>query len=537
MFERRRGPRLSLFDSLLVLAVVGVALFLLHGLWSATRVDVESSGLERTDALTLGESRELDVRIRVNPTSNLEAATLTLNGEPLDEVERLDDGFRWRPEKGLPTGDHRLVLAVPRPVLPESRFTWSFQVDNIPPKLRTRGVLEPRGIDEPVAITGRVDEGTTLTAGGEEVELDDDGRFRIEFDRPPAGPVLLVARDPAGHQVKQEVFVPVERPAVRGVHMSAISWRTKELRDPVLELIDQGKINTVQLDLKDEGGEIGYDSEIPLAKRIGAVRGYYDLENAVAELHRRGVRVVGRIVAFRDPVLARAAWAEGNRDWVVQRADGSAHPSYGGFTNMASKAVQQYNLDVAAEGVAAGMDEILWDYIRRPESGRNETIADIRFPGMPSTDDAVKRQVAAFLARGHEMLRAKGAFQGASIFGIAAGDPISVGQDVPRISKHVDYLAPMVYPSLWVPGEYRVPDPVNMPYEIVYRSLADFQEKAAGTGVGITPWLQDFSLGATYGDHEVREQIRAANALGIEGWLLWSPRVRYNAGLIEGRPR
>lgn len=534
MFDRRRGPRLSAFDTVLVLAVLAVALFLLRGLWSATRVDVDTIGLERTDYLTAGEARNLDVRIKVSPATNLPSAVLTLNGEPLEEAEVLDDGYRWKPDQAFTPGVHRLELTVPRPVLPESRFVWEFTVDARPPEIQAPRVLEPHGMDEPVTIRGTVDDpDATITALGEPVEVADDGSFAIEYERPPAGPIKLLVADPAGHKVRREIFVPVKRPNVRGVHMSAISWRTKSLRDEVFRLIDEGKINTVQLDLKDEGGEIGYDSTHPLATRIGAARGYYDLEEAVAELHRRGVRVVGRVVAFRDPILAQAAWQEGKRDWVVQRPDGSMHGAYGGFTNFANREVQQYNLDIAAEGAAAGMDEILWDYIRRPESGKDETVESLVFPGIDSTDVAVQRSVVNFLARSHELLRAKGVFQGASVFGIAAGDPISVGQHVPSISKHVDYLAPMVYPSLWGPLQYRVADPVREPYTIVYRSLADFQKKAEGTGVDFTPWLQDFSLGATYGAREVKEQIKAAADLGVDEWLLWSPRVRYHDDLLD----
>jgi hypothetical protein len=313
--------------------------------------------------------------------------------------------------------------------------------------------------------------------------------------------------------------------------MSAVSWRTPELRKGVFDLIDAGKINTVELDLKDESGEIGYDSKIPLARQIGSSKKYYDLDKAVAELHRRKVRVIGRIVAFRDPIMAEAAWRDGHHDWVVQKPDGSAHGAYGGFTNMASPAVQKYNLDVAAEGAAAGVDEVLWDYIRRPEGALDEIV----FPGMPSTDAAVESGVVRFLTRSHELVRAAGVLQGASIFGIAAGDPAAVGQNVPEIARHVDFIAPMVYPSLWTPNMYHVPDPSHMPSAIVARSLADFRRKSAGTAVSYTPWLQDFSLGVTFGDADVRQQIDAAESVGIHDWLLWSPRVRYHAGKISAR--
>ncbi|MCU1374494.1 MAG: hypothetical protein JWO68_1780, partial [Actinomycetia bacterium] len=139
-----------------------------------------------------------------------------------------------------------------------------------------------------------------------------------------------------------------------------------------------------------------------------------------------------------------------------------------------------------------------------------------------------------FLTRSHELLRAKGVFQGASLFGIAAGDPAAVGQSVPLISRHVDYIAPMVYPALWVEGEYRVPNPVGDPYTIVSRSIADFQAKSAGTGVHITPWLQDFSLKTTFSDTQVWQQIHALQALDtkVGDFLLWAPRVKYHAKLL-----
>jgi hypothetical protein len=372
------------------------------------------------------------------------------------------------------------------------------------------------------------DPASRLTADGEPVDVDERGRFTLRYPRPPAGPVVLAAEDDAGHVAKHELFVPVSRPAVRGVHMSAISWRTKSLRDAVFAMIDAGTIDTVELDLKDEGGEVGYDSELPMARRIGAAKDYYDLRKAVAELHRRGVRVIGRIVVYRDPILADAAWSEGRRDWVVQRPDGSRHGAYGGFTNMAAPAVNRYNLDIALEAVGAGVDEILWDYIRRPEG----PLGEIVFPGMPSTDEAVERGVVSFLGDAHQKLRARGVFSGASVFGIAADRPAAVGQNIPQIARHVDYLAPMVYPSLWVPGEYRVPDPARMPFAIVARSLDAFKAKAAGTHVHFTPWLQDFTLGPTYGDAEVRAQIDGAASVGITDWLLWSPRVRYHPGML-----
>ena len=47
------------------------------------------------------------------------------------------------------------------------------------------------------------------------------------------------------------------------------------------------------------------------------------------------------------------------------------------------------------------------------------------------------------------------------------------------------------------------------------------------------PWIQDFTLyGVPYGPAEVRAQIDAAAELGITGFLLWNPNVRYTDGAL-----
>lgn len=526
--RRRRIAPVDLLLGGLVLVIVG---FLGAKLWSATRVDVQVTGIEADGAVTFDQSGVLDVVIEVDPIGKLQDATLRLDGEDLaDRVEQRKDGFRWQSDKPLTAGMHHLQLTVPRPILPAAHFTWDFLVDAVPPRISVPAtLLAPVDIDDRISIKGKVDTDATLSANGDEVELGADGSFRVTFDRAPAGPINLTAVDKAGQTTVKEIFVPIKRPATRGVHMSGISWAQRDLRESVLALADAGIINTVELDIKDEAGEVGWDATLPLANDIGAVKHYYDLGEAVRQLHERGLRVIGRVVAFRDPILAKAAWYMGNHDWVIQDAAGQPLGAYGGFTNFKSADVRKYNIGLAMEAVDLGVDEILWDYVRRPEDKRGVTQV---IPGL-GKNESVETAVAAFLTESHRAVRAGGALQGASVFGVAAQHPETVGQSVPLIAKSVDYISPMVYPALWVSGEYRVPDPVNRPFDIVTRSLQDFQKKTEGTGVTLVPWLQDFSLNADYGDDQVRAQVDAATGLGIESYLLWSPRVRYHAGALD----
>jgi hypothetical protein len=170
------------------------------------------------------------------------------------------------------------------------------------------------------------------------------------------------------------------------------------------------------------------------------------------------------------------------------------------------------------------VDEILWDYVRRPEG----PIGSMVFPGIASADENVTSSIVEFLTKGQTMLRPLHTLQGASVFGIAATRPSQVGQDVSAIAMHTDYVAPMLYPSHWNNGEYGVADPTRQPYDIVKASLADFQTAVAPTGRPLVPWLEDFSdKGVTYGDQQVQDQIRAADELGVPNWLLWNADTVY----------
>ena len=512
----------------LLAGYAALALYGAQAFWSSTRVDVAVEGIVDRERLTSAALAERTVQLTVDPEGAAAKTTLRLDGADVPSRAREVQGptVAWKPPK-LPEGQHELALLVPRPMLGDSEVRRRFVVDDTPPPLDVPPLLPPVSMCQPFTLAGRTEPGATLTIDGRPVPLKD-GAFSVRHDYPPAAPLQLAVTDVAGNRSQTEVIVPVRYSGAQGVHVTAAAWGFEPLRRGILGLIDAGLISTVQLDLKDEGGIVGYDSKVPMAAQIGAIRPEYRLKETVAELKRRGVRVVGRVVAFRDAPLAKWAWANDRRDWVVQDADGGMLSTYGGFSNFAHPEVHRYNLDIALEAADAGVDDILWDYVRRPEGDP----ASMRIPGLPTTSaDAV----VGFLSASHAALRQRCVFQGASVFGIAADRPDAVGQDVPRIARHVDYVAPMLYPSHWVPGEYDVGNPNRQPFDIVKAALADFQAKMAGTGKTLVPWIQDFSLGHPYGPPEVRAQIDAAAQLGVGDWLLWNAGARYTSAALEPR--
>src|SRR5699024_9041677 len=118
-----------------------------------------------------------------------------------------------------------------------------------------------------------------------------------------------------------------------------------------------------------------------------------------------------------------------------------------GFLNFANPDVRQYNIDLAVEAVRMGVDGILWDYVRRPD-GEEE---NFHFDGLQTSPE---EGVVQFLAEAEERLAPYEIDHGASVYGIAASRPEQIAQDIPAMAEHVDYVAPMIYPSHWGPGEY-----------------------------------------------------------------------------------
>lgn len=487
--------------------------------------------------------------------ASLEDLVFTVDGQDVsDEVEisgttavydpdHLEDGERLVTVSSVPPPDDadgdgddaeegaaEPAAEAEEPVEPELLHQWSIRVDATPPEIE---LTSPDGAvvaGEELVVAGTTEGGATVEIGGQSVEAAEDGSFEVSLPEAPDGALEIVATDAAGNRSDDEVtLVTVPSRAVadeiRTVHVSFCGWASPALKDPIMAQAEQGLITAVQLDLKDETGKVGYDTQVEFAERIGSNTPdcRIDLEAAIEELHALGLPVIGRIVAFADPVLAPWAFANGEPDMAMQTEGGELYTGrYAGFANFAHPEVLEYNLDLAEEAAAMGVDHILWDYIRKPDGD------GARFPGLEGDpEDAI----VEFTQMANERIAPYGTLHGASVYGVSADRPHEVAQNIPRMAEHLDYVAPMLYPSHWGPGEYGVADPLRQPYDMLTSSLEVFQEAVEGTDARVIPWLEDsnypVSLGYPDRAEYVREQIRATYDAGIPEWLLWDSAVRY----------
>ncbi|MFD4638237.1 putative glycoside hydrolase [Lentzea sp. NPDC058436] len=248
-------------------------------------------------------------------------------------------------------GDHTLIARVrsATPLVMDAVVDQRFTIDDTAPSVVVDHV-RAEGPRSPVIIKGTA-RGAAVVRIGQTRALMVNGVFAAVVPAASAT-VYVEARDAAGNSAGRHVVVPVSRPDVRAVEVTAADWATPRAREHVLAMARKGEVEAVRLDVKDETGQVAHLSEVPLAKQIGAVRDLYDPRAAVGELHAAGVRAVAVIIAFRDPVLARASAASGRRDHVGAGLT---------LTNSAHPEVRGYVVALAREAASLGFDDVLLD--------------------------------------------------------------------------------------------------------------------------------------------------------------------------------
>jgi hypothetical protein len=334
------------------------------------------------------------------------------------------------------------------------------------------------------------------------------------------------------HQVRSAVVLPAPaapsrsvRPSplpveIRGVHVTGALASLPGKLAEYAALRREG-LNTIVLDVKDETGEISFaPTGVPLAVRDGAARSYYNPRSAVRLLHARGIYVIGRIVVFQDPLLARA-----RPELAIHRSDGSlwTTPAGLGWVDPYDARVWRYDIGVAKAAARAGFDEIMFDYVRFPTDG---DVARALYPARTRTPRG--QVISEFVTYAAKELRPFGVRISTALFGLSASHDLGIGQVPHWLAKHVDSVSPMAYPALYGPGELGIAHPSAEPGETVARTLLDFRRQLQPADPHLVPWIQDWG----YDLAQVEDQIQAARLQGAKGYLLWNAEGLYTPGAL-----
>ncbi len=318
---------------------------------------------------------------------------------------------------------------------------------------------------------------------------------------------------------------------VKGIYMTSYAASSSEMLNNMIGLADRTEINAFVIDVKDDLGTVAYDADVDLARQEGLIeKRIKDIDALIAKLREHNITPIARVVCFKDDILATK-----RPDLAVMHKNGEIWKDFKelSFTNPYNHEVWEYLVQVAEDAARHGFREIQFDYVRFPSDGK---ISDAVYPGQNSSkEDAI----AAFLAYARPRLEKLGVWVSADVFGITvnpnnAKDSAVIGQNVEKISRNVDIVCPMIYPSHYNAGFYNIDNPNASPYELITHATQDTKNQLAGTGAMGRPWLQDFSMrGVNYGVAEVKAQIKAAEEQGFGEWILWDPSLKYMEGALR----
>lgn len=354
-------------------------------------------------------------------------------------------------------------------------------------------------------------------------------------------------------EVQTEIVT--DRPKVKGIFVTGPMAGSSNMEN-LIKLVDETELNAIVLDVKNDEGRITYDMQIPAVLEIGAgIRYIQDMKSLIAECKEKDIYLIARIVTFKDPFLAEA-----KPQWCVHNADGSIFRDKDGLAwiNPYDHEVWEYLLDIAQEALKMGFDEVQFDYIRfSTDSG----MKNVDF-GQEAEEKDREQIITEFVKYASEKVHEAGGAISADVYGMVIDsrtDQQIVGQNYIEMSRYLDYISPMVYPSHYGPYNYNIPVPDAEPYRLVLTALQSSRKVLAGISeetvsgnmgpeytaeeiaalspmegisVQVRPWLQDFTATwvqghISYGPEEIRAQIQAVYDAGYEEWILWNAANRY----------
>jgi hypothetical protein len=357
--------------------------------------------------------------------------------------------------------------------------------------------------------------------------------------KPGAADIVSQGSPARGSDIpKPREIVRVPAPdTLRGLYVNRWAALGRKLTD-LIGVAKRTEINALVIDVKDDRGFVLYRSNVPLAREIGAdtADGHWmsssKLRAVLDTMIAHNIYPIARIVVAKDPLLAQK-----KLDLAIKRKsdlkpwlDKNGRP----WLDPHQREVWQYAVDLALEAHDLGFSEVQFDYVRFPDERR--LISETVYPlANGRTRAQVIRDQLGFV-RG--ALKPKGMRVTADVFGLTATDTtdMGIGQRWEMFIDQVDVVLPMIYPSHFARGTYKLRNPNARPYETINHALKDAiaRSDSIPNAARVIPWYQDFTLGSPrYGVAQIRAQMKAGYDNGFQSWILWNPSSTYTIAALE----
>ena len=349
---------------------------------------------------------------------------------------------------------------------------------------------------------------------------------------------LSQAGPPSRDSVVPRKIVRVATPdTLRGLYVNRWAALGRKLTD-LIAVAKRTEINALVIDVKDDRGFVLYRSSVPLAREIGAdtADGHWmsssKLRAVLDTMVAHNIYPIARIVVAKDPLLAQK-----KLDLAIKRKsdlkpwlDKNGKP----WLDPHQRVVWQYAADLALEAYEMGFSEVQFDYVRFPDEKR--LISETVYPlANGRTRAQVIRDQLGFV---RNALKPKGMRVTADVFGLTATDTtdMGIGQRWEMFVDQVDVVLPMIYPSHFARGTYKIRNPNAHPYATIDHALKDAiaRSDSVPNAALVIPWYQDFTLGSPhyYAEH-IRAQKKAGYDNGFQSWILWNPKSNYTLAALE----
>jgi len=120
------------------------------------------------------------------------------------------------------------------------------------------------------------------------------------------------------------------------------------------------------------------------------------------------------------------------------------------------------------------------------------------------------------------------------VFAITAwqrnADIKATGQNIKRMTKHLDGIHPMVYTSHFAKNFSFRKDAYNEPYYIVFKST-ELTKQYSDSKCRIIPYIQSNSWKVNYVPDYIYAQIQAIKDAKGDGYILWNASNKYDKTL------
>lgn len=302
---------------------------------------------------------------------------------------------------------------------------------------------------------------------------------------------------------------------IKGIYLNGYHFTNEEKMTSFDEILLNTFVNTVVLDVKTDNGHLLYDSKIPEVEELNNERIKYNSASLKEFKEKYDIYLIGRVVAFQDPLFSKK-YIDSS---IIDLSTGlqySQNDQY--FLDPSDIKSRTYILNIALEACALGFDEIQFDYIRYPDTSKQ----DLKYDQESNLENRVNN-INSFLSNATKELHNIGFLSSADIFGyvLNAKSDNGIGQYLESIVKSVDFISPMIYPSHYSSGSFGYDKPNNYPYEVITASLNDGLNRGVNP-VNLRPFLQGF----WHTSEGVRLNIKAAEDKDLD-WIVWNNSSNY----------